>query len=754
MAKKTNDPKALGKSANASLDNLEQKMDDIFRSTYNSRQDNRKMLTKISDDIYDTVNRISSGSEQVKNIPNITRLYGRLDDKNGLDHTTNDLTNSIQDILSNQNLVSSITAAPDINRYLKSMDSQYDLICKYMPKLEEALEIKKDNVLSADNFNKTFINFISDKISGEDKDVFDLRNTECRKKYKFDELAEEIYDDTAHYGEYFLWCVPYKKALERLLKEKGVSTIDAVRFESVSIMESGDYVGQFLESTDKTLDKNNKEVSCNINITFDKTFLLSESVLEYDKLQKIKAKINRKGSIRESFLNEASTDKLIPDTKILPDDLDYGKEFDNVANDGFITRKKKAKDAVAIHDIPGCILRKLDHYNVFPVYIEEVCVGYYYFEFSYSEDYDPARNNIINSATFPTHMTEVETRGNMYKDNPFLRELARKISDAVDAQFINANQDLKEEIFIMLTYNQKFNVNYDINNIRVTFLPAEDVFHFYFKLDKVTHHGISDLQKSLVPAMFWCLLDLSLTMGIVTRSTDKRIYYVKQNVDTNVAKTMMNVINQIKKGNMGIRQMESMHNILNIIGRYNDHVIPVGPNGDAPVQFEIMNGQNIEIPEQLLNKWEEQAINATDVPLEVVNSSIQMDFAIKYTMSNSKFLRKVFKRQAICETRYSELYTRIYNYEYNENETTIQVTLPAPSFLTMTNSTQLLQNTIDYINNIVAIEYPDGDENEKAEFVKLLYRHYLPTHINVSLIDRIKDQAVVNVAARTTGEEQ
>lgn len=746
-------------SINKSLEIIDSKMEDIFQSTYSARQDNKKVLDNITDDIYGTVNRILSGDEQVQNVTNITRLYSRLDKKLPSNSTvSSDDVRSIADVLTNNNLLSTMTTTPEVNRYIKLLDKQYDMICKYMPKLEHALAIKKDNVLSADNFTKEFINFISDKLSGDDKKMFDQRAIECRNKYKFDELCDKIYDDTSHYGEYILWCVPYKKAFEKLLKEKNVANIDAVRFESVAIMESGSFVGSSYHGPedDKFIASlNEKQKANNVNITFDKTFLLSESVMEYARLQKTKNKLKRSGSVREAFLEscnsavtESKTSKPIFDPSI-----DYGKEYDRTASDGFIQSngRKSGENDIKVDEIPGCITKKLIHYNVFPIYIEEVCIGYYYFEFS-KDDANPDTNDMFSNSTLPIKDPSFSD-ANMYTENPLLRELSRRIADMVDAQFINTNQDLKDEIYIMLKYNEMFNIDNNINNIKVTFLPPEDVFHFYFKLDEKTHHGISDLQQSLIPAMFWCLLDLSTTMGLVTRAQDKRIYYVKQNVDTNVAKTLMNVINQVKKGNMGVRQMESMNNILNIVGRYNDHVIPMGPNGEAPIQFEVMNGQNIETPDILMNKWEEAAINPI-VPLEIVNSSLQMDFAIKYSMANSKMLRDIFKRQFICERHFSDLFTRIYNYEYNENETQIKVTLPAPAFLSMTNMNQLITNTADYINLLAAQEYPNGPEDEKAEFIRLMFRHMLPTHINVPLIDETKKMAQVNLKARTNGDNQ
>ena len=332
-----------------------------------------------------------------------------------------------------------------------------------------------------------------------------------------------------------------------------------------------------------------------------------------------------------------------------------------------------------------------------------------------------------------------------------MRYLSAKMSHCIDAKFINNNQDLKEEIYVILKYNDKFNLNYN-NNIRVTFLPPEDVFHFYFELDEDTHHGISDLRDSLIPAMFYCLLKLVTTIGTVTRGQDKRIYYVKQNVETNVARTLMNVVNQIKKGNFGIRQMESMNNILNITGKYNDHVIPVGANGDSPIQFEVMQGQEIQTPTELLDSWKEEAINSTGVPIEFINTTMQVDYAMRFTMSNSKFLRNVYKRQFIVEKLLSRLFSRIYNYEYNDNECLIEVNLPAPTFLAATNTTQLIANAKEYAQQIADLEYKEDNE-EKQEFIKMLIRHMLPTYINISLIDKLKEQAGIIVSANREVEE-
>ena len=80
--------------------------------------------------------------------------------------------------------------------------------------------------------------------------------------------------------------------------------------------------------------------------------------------------------------------------KIFSDKLDYGKEFDAVSTDGLVNMDDN-KNQDTINDMAGCIVKKLQHENVIPIYIEDVCIGYYYLEFGII---DPPTNNIINSS--------------------------------------------------------------------------------------------------------------------------------------------------------------------------------------------------------------------------------------------------------------------------------------------------------------------------------------------------------------------
>lgn len=198
---------------------------------------------------------------------------------------------------------------------------------------------------------------------------------------------------------------------------------------------------------------------------------------------------------------------------------------------------------------------------------------------------------------------------------------------------------------------------------------------------------------------------------------------------------------------MGIRQVESMNNILNIVGKYNDLIIPLGPSGDPPVSMEVMQGQDINTPTDLMDKMEESAINPI-VPFEFVNATMQQDFATRFSMSNTRFLKTIYTRQRKTQKFFSKIYTKIYNYEYGENNRIIQVVLPPPTYLTYSNNQQLIDNITQVADKLLDIEL-DGEEDDVKQEVKRLYvRDTLSTYIDYERFNNIVEAARVNIAIR------
>ena len=758
-------------------------MSDLRSNTYLTTSDNRKQQAKLRNDIYKAIEGLNNKSYENTGLNNISTMYTRLI------NTMKDpnLPKSFEEIFSNDALMNSLSMSYMENKPIYDYDKEIDLVCSYMPKLEEALETKKDHVLSPDHFSKNFLKIKKDSdlsISDTQEDIFNKDIKIMKDKYKLEEFIEESYKKTSKYGEDFVYHVPYSTAIDKMLKDKSkyantMNGSNVLGTLSASIQESGDItinntsIESISESTvikyngEKIEDKKIKQQLENapelkveickapyleslikdsrfVNINYDKInnkSLIHEATVEFQKT----IEDGTNGKVGDKYLNTKETGKLRPFDKTLDDEI----IVDDTAKDGLMdVNNPEDKNKI---NVRGCILKSIPRHRVIPIYIDEINMGYYYFEFQENDEYANMTN--VNNMFGNKTAEIINSDKNARMQDVLLKSIASAISDKLDKTFINNNQDLTKEIYSILKYNDLYNIEKTETKMKVTYIPPEDMTHCYFTKDPVTHRGISDLAKALIPAKLWVCLNLTYIVGNMTRGQDKRVYYVKQQVDTNISQTLLTTIDQIKRSNFGVRQIENINNILNIIGRFNDYVIPVNQSGESPVQFEVMQGQQIEPPTEIMDKLEEQAINSTDVPLEVINARMSMDFATHYTMSNTRFLRKVIKRQSICEeTRmYSGLITRIYNLEYERNDV-LKLVLPTPLFLDVSNTSQIIQNVNDLCNNIAeAFLADEEDETIKNKFIKKVKMDYLSTYINIDKMNEYLTNAKIEAVRDRNG---
>ena len=446
------------------------------------------------------------------------------------------------------------------------------------------------------------------------------------------------------------------------------------------------------------------------------------------------------------------------------DQLDYSDfEKDKTSNDGLIDSNKEKLDNVDPEKIklkiPGSVIKELERYHIIPLYIDDLCLGYYYLEFKENDQYT-MNTQLADPVIALKANTKLYNDADLAQQDQMLRYISSQLASQMDAKFVNANQDLRKEIYMILKHNDSFNTP-NPEGIRVTFIPPEDIEHITFKRNNKTHRGISDLEKALLPAKLYAGLYITNTIASMTRAQDRRVYYVKQAVDTNISEVLLNVIDQIKKSNFNIRQIENINQVLNILGRFNDFVIPTGPNGDAPVQFEVMQGQSVDPQSDLMEKLEEMAVNSTDVPLELIQARNSIDYAVQLTMTNSKFLRKIYTRQGKFQAYLSRIFTKLYNAEYFES-INIKIQLPPPMFLNITNIDQLSNNIVNLAQTITDIEIAENQDDPNNNLARTILntkikRDMLKSFVDFNRMDKLLNetmQEVSKLTGNTNQEEQ
>lgn len=748
-------------------DTVQNSLDNLYSKTYYSQPSNKQDLDSIKNKLDSSIDNIVSVNMSNTGKGTMSTLYSRMQQNAPKFGGPNDENGKKLEELINDNQVIESGLMGFINNTTTvfDYDNKIDTILKYMPRLQEALDTRKDNVLSADHFSKDFINITSSNISN-DSETYNEHIKFVKDTYKFQDLTDEIYDTASKYGEAFVYIVPYKKAVARLLRHKNNIRADLNIKEGSILTESGDVLSMdkmpdgITKDSFQELGLNNIELECSTGCINS----VVENVMKFEKaaqsLNEMSLNYEGVNFSEETILESAENIRDVVKGRFdrtIKDDLSFDN-FDDRGQDGLVDRnktKRNTKDDKYIN-VPGTIVKVLERKHVIPIYIEDYCFGYYYIEvdgpYNPVGDYDKMQDPTMALKGSNSILSTNSMMDQSQKQNNIIRYISNQISNFIDAKFINANQDLRNEIYTVLKYNYDNNSSH-MNKIRVTFIPPDDMEHVYFNMNKDTHRGISDLNKAMFPATLYSAMYITHAIWNMTRAQDKRVYYVNQTVDTNISKTLLNTINQIKKGNFGIRQIENINHILNITGMFNDYIIPRGPSGATPIDFEVMQGQQVEWQTEFMTSLEEMAVNSTDVPMEMIQMRNSVDYSSQLTMSSSKFLRKVYNRQSKFQGNLTRIFNKIYNNEFDDN-ITLNVVLPPPMFLNITNTNQMMTNVNEYSQSVAQLLLdPDEEEPVKNEVIREINKFNLGSYLNIPELEDIAHKAIQHVAAQSNNEE-
>jgi len=753
LAKKDNkSPLSGNKTIATQLQNISNRMSGIYKDTYSTTPDQLQRLDGVTTDIEKNISKILDRNSS-DDISGISKMYSKL--KLDQTVTSKEYSDSIVGYFENSNLTNQLLTTYMDNKWIKELDMEIDTVCKYMPKLDEALDALKDAVLSADNFEKDCLTMNSSSVGPDETGQFATRMESIKEKYDLESKADEWYAHASKRGEAIIYNVPYSKAMSALLHKKDAGITNGglrLHENAICILQESTYASDAhaLENLKSVLGglKDNEDFKTPKTVMFEmcNSGIIESVVTESTKMRELLPICESYGVYEQAqVLEEAGKTSPSQLDNTFPGEFKFPKGImDGTAADGTINTKANMPDKLKV---PGMLIKELDHSNVILLYMNDVCLGYYYMEFLdesgnelYSDTVFKKKSGYINSARDADRLNQSTATDTV------LRFMSDQIVNQIDSKFINANPDLTKEIYSILDYND-IKSNSSLSTIRMTFIPPQDIEHIRFNIDPVTHRGISDLARSLIPAKLWCCLYITYTIGIITRGQDKRVYYVKQNVEQNIAQTLMNVISQVKKNNFNIMQIENMNSILNMTGQFNDFIIPVGQSGDPPINMEVMAGQEINPQTELMDKLEETAINAIGVPIELITARLSMDFATQLTMTNNKFMRLVFKRQTKYEKPLSRIISKIYNVECDSDmDISISCVLPTPMMLNMTNLNSIMQLVSEQATTLASIEYADSDEDvdiKRPIFIRNYVRMKLNTYIKQNDIDMIKNASTL-----------
>lgn len=403
---------------------------------------------------------------------------------------------------------------------------------------------------------------------------------------------------------------------------------------------------------------------------------------------------------------------------------EYSYKFKDV-----FTEDKKNDNRNKIHK-RGSVIRTLKRENVIPIYINDTCLGYYYIDFSGVEE----QNKPITYRDFRYNKA----------DNDITIDLAKKIASNINLKFINTNHMYTNDIYNILKYVD----DVERKNIHISYISPNNMIHWYFSKNK-NNRGVSDLEKSIIPAKAYLLLSNSYKYGIITRSHDKRVYYVRQSKsDVNTSQLIQNVIDNIKRTNNGLNFFNNMSSIAGFSGLFNDIIAPVNESNESAVQFDTIPGQNINVDMDFLQEQEKQAIESMEMPYDYVKSSNEVDYATRLNHQHGKFIKHCMKRQAILEPYMSKFISLAYKYEFNI-DLDIQVKLTPPVTF-KNNITTGIIDSHNVLASTLADIYTDIDPEDQHSEIKL--RLWKKNFINKNISAYLSDLNLDEITEKTNIE--
>lgn len=677
-------------------------LDNLYIDTHATNPTNKLDLIGIQLKADEVLDKISKNNFEHTGKRAYSQISARLNTNKG---TNTSYGESITKDLTNDEIKSLLSL--DEQRTLEEYDKEIDIICKYMPILDEAIKAKMDNVLCADQFTEDFLIMSNKSVTNIDTTNDYNRLQSMKDNYNLVDRSEDIYLDISKYGEYFLYVAPYSEEVSNILETRknkmGVVNPSAVAESYNDIKKIHGIVHEGFKINHEIIDENGKNINTDTftNVTINYSGLIDTFVTEND-------------AIKDSLEMQSGIYGILDETK---------KEI-------------PIKDQIS--SIPGAIVKKLDRSKILPIYINnEYCYGYYYFEGKKSNINDINRYNYM-AANIGNNRPNNSPQSTAKNKETFLKELSKSIADRITPKFLLDNQDLKYELYNILKLAYQ-----DGDDLNITYIPPHYVEHFYWRKDPVTNRGISELDDSLVPAKMYIGLYIGNVVGILTRGFDRRVYYVKSSIDTNLSQNLLSAVNIIKAGNRGLRSFATAPEMLGSIGRFHDLLITTDKNGQSPIDFSIMEGQNIDTKEALMEQLEFMAVSPIGTPYEYLISRKSVDYAIRLTMSSGKFLKDCFKRQSLYAKMLSRAFTKIYNYEFNNNDL-IDVKLPPPTYLSTLNAIQMtdtVKNQIDSTLDLVLTE--ELEEGEMKHVRRLLAEEKLSGYIDFNNIDSLVKEAKI-----------
>lgn len=599
------------------------------------------------------------------------------------------------------------------NAYRYQMVKQADLdeLVRILPELSAALNACVDVIVSGSEIIDGSISRILSFDGKDNENTLKWKEEIESMEKRFDlhtKIKRYIVPNTLKFGSYYLLTIPYSKLFSDFLKFKNSTEFNGVksnmpRFstfgESVSLYsimnENGTHdefitesVEVFHNSSNKTSNNSKKEyreeVQEELNTLLQRVIInKSDSPITMidESFGSLEYMLNKKHAESATFFHEDSVSPYLwnkkSDTYGGPD-VDFDSSVKNTyksamkksgegsGSGGFQDTDTSNKTDLFEDDVRDCYIKLLSPNKISRIEIMGERIGYLY---SQSEDMNLIGGNItgkLNNAKF----------GKDPSSSVLLDNIAAQVVNSFDKPYIKDNIKFKKVIANILNY-------YDLNTQKVTFqfIPVEYVQEFNVNEDE-NGLGTSIFDKALFFAKLYAIFLLFKIFSNLLYSNDSRNVFIRNSgIDKNTRNKVEEIARTTMQRRVNVSDLFNYTSLLNKMSYGNDVYYPTGMSGEEPIRTEIVQGQEVSMETDFMEKLKRAYIIATEVPSAIINYLGELDFSRQAEMANAKFVQMIISLQIDLATDITEAYKEMMRYSTNIPEEVIDsfhYSFPAP----------------------------------------------------------------------------
>lgn len=653
------------------------------------------------------------------------------------------------------------------SRYIEMADLKF--VAKFIPALGEAVRTTLDAIVGSDDMSATITRNLElgTNLTEAEKAAVTAEIERIEKDEKLPKkLRNTVFKKTLISGQHYVYAPPYAalfQEYDHLVKAGKVQNGSIITAPNVattrrqangfnlttaseSIGESTDFdivqEAVSVESLTEALQANGSftkdEIKmmttelnkANLNITTSQSPYLFEAIESIAALETY----NDYSASLQGYVNTFDGLGVMDDDKIIK--TSNGVIDPNVKGSKFNTT--------------GTYLKYIDASKLVPVKVYNRIVGYFHVHDTTASK--KAKGIATGDAVMFNSINLFSSQNLLQtKKEDAVKTIVDTITDGILAnfsnRFVNNNAEHKKLIADCIIANGLIN-----NNLQIQFIPAEHIVSFAIDEDE-DNGGQSMLSDSLFPARLLLDLIISKMLLYMNKSGNRTLAFVRKGpIDVSYANHIQRTIRQLQESNITFGDLLSSNLSFAKFAPYGALQVPMARNGDRLVDFEVQEGQQIEMKPEFEDWLEKMAIMGTGVPSVILEYTDAADYARSITSGNIKHATRVASFQTDLEEPTTKLYKILIANSNLPDDLKNKVLphfaykLPRPRVLANANMGEYvstMQQTAESMANITFGQNPDEETQAiREQYIKETCIDYLPFidwRENEARIERAKE---------------